>query len=173
MRKALSAGMLLLAMGGAAAAQGPSDATGRLDELTRCRQIADDGRRLACFDRTSAAIVDSRASGALVTLDREAVKRQATARFGLGATRKAAPPRDTPTISASVDKIAGKVALVRPAPSYGRFWIQMDNNMVWETVGPVVSVPTAGETMAIARNPFGAYRAVIGGARSIQVKRVR
>ncbi|WP_174278221.1 hypothetical protein [Sphingomonas bacterium] len=161
---------MLLAMSGAIGAQGNGDATHTLDDLARCHAIAADAARLACYDRASATVVALRSSGALIALDRDAVRKKNTAEFGLGPSRKPpahARPDDFP---AGIDQVSGTVTEVTSS-SYGRYLVAMNNGMVWETIDP--ATPGKGETMVVKRGRLGAFRAFIGGERSVQVQRVR
>ena len=74
----------------AIAAQAPQSAPAvpaALKAVTDCRTIAESQARLACFDKQVAALAQATASGAIVALDRQAVRTARRSLFGLDLPR--------------------------------------------------------------------------------------
>ena len=74
--------------------------------------------------------------------------------------------------SIAVTQVDTKIVSVKEA-GYARFRMQLANNTVWETIDPTSFAPRVGTAITLKRASLGGYRATIGDARSILVKRIR
>src|SRR5688500_9182827 len=61
----------------------PEAAAGVIGDVLRCRSVTDTVARLACFDRSAAALGSAQSKGELVTLDRQEVRKTRRSLFGL------------------------------------------------------------------------------------------
>ena len=123
-------------------------AAGAADDWRSCRRIADDGARLACYDRHA----DQAAAPA------------SPADFGLPAR----PPAE------AIDAIEARITRVDPLP-HGRRLIHLDNGQRWRQVEsrshPSLKV---GDQVRIRRASLGSFLLKReGSGATLRVKRVR
>lgn len=167
----------------------PQDAspTRLIDQLADCRAQTVDAQRLACFDRTVAAVVDARSKKDIVILDRTEVRKAKTSLFGFS----------LPSIKlfggGSDDEQLKQLVGVMGNPSMlpgGLIRFELvdapvdkpgettgakggDNKSVWETVEQVMLPPRRGDIVTIKSGALGSYVATAPGRRSARVRRIR
>lgn len=106
----------------------------QVDELSQCKAIAQDGARLACYDRAAATILASRASGELMVMDRKTVIARKQSRFGLATPTSDMFGGGKDDDTTQVRQIDTKIASVKAANSYGRWNLELANGSVWQTI---------------------------------------
>ncbi len=153
----------------AAAAQQPA----QLRAVTACRQVADTGARLACYDGAVDALSQATAAGTLVVVDREDVRRTRRNLFGFSLPKLPFFSGDR-----SQDEVPEEIeATVRSASPFGyqRWRLDLGDNGTWQTTEPQTaqSLPRAGTKLKIKKGILGAYRITIGSGRPIAAMRVR
>jgi hypothetical protein len=153
---------------GAPATAADQNATKSLDELVTCKAIVQDAARLACFDRVSGKIIAARASGDLLTLDRDKVVANKRRAFGL--TKQGESPLGERAID--ITKVDPTIAGVRQS-GYNRYRLDLANDTSWETIDPPALEPQVGAPITVRKASLGGFRATIAGGRSILVKRLR
>lgn len=169
------AAALLLTATAAAAQDGPGanpGAVGALDELAKCRAIAADAERLACFDRVVDRVASARASGALLAFDREAVAAERRVRFGL-VDVPADAGTEAAVKAAKVTRIDSTITGVSQGPGFGLWNLQLANGQRWQTLGPDRYGPRPGASIRLLTTVTGGFRMVVDNGRPIQVKRTR
>jgi hypothetical protein len=151
-------------------AQSTADPARVVDELLACRSIAESGARLACMDRTAAAIADARDKKQIVVLDRDDVREAKRSVFGfsLPKIKLFGKGDDEPEVT----EINGKVANVRDAGN-GRLMIRLAEGTNWQTTETSLGFsPKPGDTIRIQAGILGSYKASIGKGRAVKIKRV-
>lgn len=154
--------------------QGVDDRASRVvSELTECRTLANPTERLACFDRTAAALVAAQASKSIVVVDRAAEKTKRRALFGFpgrSADLFDSSPAAAPT---EIQDVTAKLVRATLA-GQGLFTLTLDDGSVWrmsESLGRLP--PDTGDVVKVVRGALGSYRASIAGGRYVEVRRVR
>lgn len=145
----------------------------QVDELSRCKAIAQDSARLACYDRATATILASRASGELMVMDRKTVIARKQSRFGLATPTSDMFGGGKDDDNTEVRQIDTKIASVKAANSYGRWNLELANGSVWQTIDALTFPPDPGDKIVLKEAPLSGYRASIAGGRSVLVKRIR
>ncbi len=142
-------------------------------ELTACRSITDPTERLACFDRTSAALVAARENKSIVVVDRAEVRKVNRSLFGFALPNLNLFGKSDPSDEPPIPEITGKIVKTALA---GRdlFSLTLEDGTVWrmsESLGRYP--PNLGDKIRIVRGALGSFRATIAGGPYIQVNRIR
>ena len=143
-----------------------------IQAVLRCRGIADDKARLACFDAAVDSLRQAESSGDLVAVDREqrrAVRRQT---FGLTLPALAIFDRGEPASESS--RIEVKIASARREGS-GRWIVTLEDGAVWRQVDDVEidPPPAPGSTAIISRGALSSYFLKIVGSGAMRATRDR
>lgn len=159
------------ASGGAAAP--PSKAQPRpaqFQRLVDCRGVADQGQRLACYDREAAAIEQAQVSGQLVVMDNQQVRRTRRSLFGL-----AIPDLGVFGDNSDEDRseLQTTIKAVRQDPrgkwtfdlAEGGRWVQLDTRRF-------ITDPAPGQPVRIRRAALGSYLANVNKQLAVRVQRV-
>ncbi len=162
---------------------GGSASTMLIDQLTDCREQTVDADRLACFDRTVAAVVDARRKKDIVILDRTEVRKAKTSLFGfsLPSIKLFGGGKDDEQLKQLVGTMRSSTVL-----QGGLIRFELDdvstgegtakdggNTSLWETVEQVMLPPRRGDTVTIKAGALGSYVATAPGRRSARVRRIR
>ena len=148
----------------------------QIQELYACRDIADAGARLACFDREVGELSTADAAREITFADRATMKKARRGLFGFslpnlgglfggdddGDKEDKITAIDTTIESVSMDK-SGKYRLTVEG---GAVWVQIDG------VG-TVREPRAGQKINIKAAAMGSYFAKIEGQRPFRMRRER
>lgn len=145
----------------------------QFDELIRCKTVTRNDERLACYDRATATITASRASGDLMVLDRKTVIARKQSRFGLAVPTSEMFGGGKADENTDVRQLESTIKSAKPANGYGRWNLELANSSVWQTIDSMTFGPDAGDTIVLKEAPLGGYRASISNGRSILVKRIR
>jgi hypothetical protein len=165
----------LLAIAPAASAKdpkAPAASSPLVAALDACRKITDDAERLACFDRTSAALVGATASGEVSVVDRGQLRQARKALFGFNMPRL---PFFAGDKSAEDDKgVLDSTIKSSKAVGYERFQIVLADGAIWETAQVYLSFsePRKGQKIRIKRAPLGVYFLEIDGQVAVKGRRV-
>jgi hypothetical protein len=145
-----------------------------LVDIVACRSIADISARLACFDRTSAALESATNAGTVVVLDREAVRETRRGLFGFGSSIGAmfkpllgsddADQEEIKRIDTTVESVAGTSEGWRLRFAEGGTWEQND-------IKNFVMSPKVGQKATITRSGFGTYFVSVNGQPGIKMRR--
>lgn len=150
----------------------PTKAAKIVDELAACRTITADPERLACFDRTAAALVTARADKQLVVIDREDVKKTKRSLFGFSLPKinlfgGGKDEDDVPEIR----EIDATIKAVRSIPN-GLFVVTLEDGGQWQFTETMTFPPRAGDPIHIKRGGLGAYFGSVKGRVGVKIKRV-
>ena len=153
------------------AAQAQTDPGKVVDDLVACRAIVEPGARLACFDRTAAAIGAAREKKQIVILDREGVREAKKSVFGFSLPRIKlfGGGDDEPEVTEINDRIEN----VRDAGN-GKMLFRLKGGTFWQTTEVLLGFEAkAGQAIRIESGVLGSYKAFVPRNRPIRVKRVQ
>lgn len=161
------AGIAALATAGTASAQESARSAARVvDAVVACRSIADPAERVACYDRTTDALVTARERRDIVVVDREKVKETRRSLFGFGAPNLrlfGQSQAEAEADEAEIKEVSSKIRSIRGA-GYGHYVMALEDGSVWQTTGDAGRFrPTPGSTLKIKRGALGSYRASLEG----------
>lgn len=146
----------------------PCFASGALDALLACRRIDSSAARLACFDRTSAALAArQRPAGQHPALDPQRT-------FGLAPAEVAARAEAAARVGKPLEAITARITALSEAAD-GREIFTLDNRQVWmqlEAVSRLIGAKP-GEAVRISRGWLGSYWLTLPSRRGCKVTRIR
>ena len=144
-----------------------------LDDLSRCRAIADGTQRLACYDTAAGAIDHAERTGDVVVLDRTQVRETRRRLFGLDLdsvnifNRGERPER--------VDSIESTLARASGGDRGQPWMFELADGSVWRQIDGerLRTNPRPGVPVSIRRAAVGSYLMNVNGARALRVRRDR
>jgi hypothetical protein len=145
--------------------------------LVQCRAIADNGQRLACFDRQVAEIDAAAQRDEVVVLDKTELKKTRKTLFGFSFPKLPflGGGEEGQGGSAADDgmaRIEAKIASLRSV-GYGKWQIGLEDGAQWATTEAVTGrAPKVGQTIEIQRAAMGSFMGKIDGGRTIRMKRI-
>ena len=176
---------LLLAASAAAILSCPAEAQRRrgdqapqrpevLNQLTACRNVADNAERLACFDRQVAALVAAEQAREIAVVDRTQIRRTRRSLFGLRLPDLGifGDDEDEGEDGAAVNEINSTIRSVGTNAD-NRMVYRLEDNSVWVQTEGRTGFPRAGEAIRIRRGPLGSFLANVAGRPAVRVVRER
>ncbi len=163
-----------VALGGGAKAAPPTAPAAKnapaVQAVIDCKAIADDARRLACYDTAVAAMASAEQSGDLVSLDRQ--QRQQVRRQAFGFTLPSLSMFDVGEKGEGVNKIDEVVASASQ-DAYGKWTLRMQDGAVWRQIDDEMLSrrPKSGSNVVIQRGAIGSFMAIVDGQPGIRVHR--
>jgi len=165
----LTTALLIAALPSAATAGSPRGGRAPvLVALTQCRTLPETAARLACFDRSVAALEQAEANRTIVIIDQQQVRETRRAVFGIALpeTGLLGKAEDLPQIEAvlagaSVDDSGHW----RFQLADGARWVQTDDNVIARR-------PRAKDAVVIKRAALGSFRMSVGGQPAVKVRRL-
>lgn len=167
-------GIALLVVGFAAPAQAQvrerQPRAPQFQSLMACRQIADQGARLACFDAQAAAIDAAEARSDIVVVDRQQLRSTRRSLFGLALPRIPFLDDDRTELPREYEATIRSVSGTRD----GKLTFDL-GDATWRTteVPTYQSDPRAGEKVKIRRGPLGSFKLSVEGRPAMRALRVR
>lgn len=137
-------------------------------DFQACRTIADSTARLACFDRTAAALDSSVKSKELMVVEREEVRKTKRRLFGFALDEKSV---FGDTGDAETTEITTKITSVRPAGAY--VLIGVESGGAWQTTEPYAFTPRVGTNVTIKRGALGSFFIKFDRGAGVRGKRVQ
>ncbi len=173
MKLVIGAAAVALLASTAAAQQGERDNSTLLTSVLNCRELTDDQARLRCFDAAAAALGEASSAGALVVVDREAVRRTRRGLFGFNMPRLPFFRGDT-SQDEEVTEIEGTIRSIRSL-DYGKWALTLEDDSTWQTTESDTRnpAPRVGQSVRIRRAALGSYMLSIEGARGVRAMRTR
>jgi len=146
-------------------------AAGVITEVTACKAVPDGTARLACFDATTAKLVEAQAKGDVKIVDREDIRATRRSLFGFTLPHVAFfkgddTAEDTPSEVDTTIKSVG-------ASDFGKVTLTMEDGAVWRTTEPLPRDPRAGMPVHLKRGALGNYFLRAGSMRTVTAQRVR
>lgn len=165
--------VLLIMLGQAGYALAQSNLTDRvplLQNLLACRAIAASADRLACFDRTSAALDDAERQGDVKVLDRAQVRDTRMRLFGLELTDLNIFGRSGP--AEVIESIETTLVSARQNQS-GEWVFVLANGSTWRQIdtGRLTATPTPGSVVRVRHGAVGSYLISVNNSRSLRARR--
>jgi hypothetical protein len=168
------AGLCIALTCGASQAASPAKAPDRaalVKALSDCRAITDPTERLACFDKTAAALDEAQAKGDVVVVDRKQVhevKRQAfgfnldaLSMFDRSGVKDSADESITATVKAAHRNVSGKWVVTLDS---GAVWRQIDDEELSRD-------PTPGTSVRVRKAVLGSFMMSVDGQPGLRVHR--
>ncbi|WP_051272732.1 hypothetical protein [Sphingomonas phyllosphaerae] len=148
-----------------------------LDALLGCRALPEGAERLACFDRTAAALSTAIADRDLVVTDRQQRAAIAKNEFGRPAGAAVAVERKAdgaePARAAVPARIDATIARAAQLAN-GRWSIVLDTGARWQQADDRIFArdPRAGMKITITRAALGSYLGKVDGQIAVRLRRV-
>lgn len=142
-------------------------------ELVACKDIAEAGARLACYDEKVAALQTAQSSNQVVIADREQVREARRGLFGLSLPRIKLFGGDGDE-GDQIKEIEGVIQSARTIRS-GKWLIRLEDGALWQQTDPPRSTmrrPRAGDSITIERAALGSFLAKVNDGRGFKVKRI-
>ena len=156
--------------------QAPPARPESFEALVRCRAVAGDAARLACFDSAAAALQAAQERRDLVVVDRQQVREGRRRLFGLALPRIPifGGGDDDATDEDAVTTVEGVVASASQdglghwvvALQDGAVWMQVDNNTL-------ALRPRPGQRVVINRGALGSFMMRVNNQPGFRVRRSR
>jgi hypothetical protein len=161
-----------LAAAGAAPANAAPPQSPMVNALAKCRAERDDAARLRCYDAAAAALTDASASGDIVVIDQEDVRKTRRSLFGFSVPKLPFFSGDD-SAGEQQSEINAKIARSQ-ALANGKWQIRLEDGAVWETTESSIYIrpPKPGNDVVIKRRALGSYMIRINGQRPLLAKRV-
>lgn len=153
-------------------AQNPAEnRSNLLSALSDCRNLADNAVRLACYDRTAAALDQGEKAGEVVVIDRAQVQAARRDLFGF----------NMPSLSGLFGRDAEEnrltsveTTLTRAGQAPDGKWVfHLGDGSEWRQIDsmPVRFQNRAGAEVRVRNAALGSYLLTIGGSRAVRVRR--
>ena len=155
------------------AAPSRDNAAAMFDEMARCRSIASDSERLACFDRTSSALVEARDRKDVVLVDRAEVRKTRRSLFGFPLPRIGLfGGDDDEDAEPEIKEITSKVVSTSPS-GFQKWLVALEDGSRWQTTDVVKAPPPKpGREVRVTRAMMGGYFIHIGSRTIVRARRV-
>lgn len=150
------------------------NAAAMFDEMARCRSIAADADRLACFDRTSSALVEARDRKDVVLVDRAEVRRTRRSLFGFPLPKIGlfGGDDDDPDREPEIKEITSKLVSVSPS-GFQRWMVELEDGSRWQTTEAAKAPPPKpGREIRVTRAAMGGYFLHLGSQAIVRARRV-
>jgi len=151
--------------------EAPPKRAAPVQQVYDCRTVADDAARLACFDRSVAALAVAEEQREVTFADKETVKKTRRGLFGFSL------PRIGLFGGGDEEEIKEIDAVVKSASAdrSGKYRIVMQDGAVWQQIDTtrLPRDPKPGQAVKIKVASMGSYFASVDGQRGIRMKRDR
>lgn len=145
-----------------------------LDGLNACRAIPAETERLRCFDREVALLDEAARSRNVVIIDRAGVRAAQRSLFGLRlpSLRLFGSRNERPADEPEFTSIETTVKRAERSGTGWLFTLEDDARWVQTDSIQLASDPRAGTPIRIREGALGSYRANVGNAPAIRVRRI-
>lgn len=140
-----------------------------VNDIEKCRSIADSTSRLACFDAAAAKLAGAIESKELVVVEQQEVKKTKRSLFGFR----------LPDLSIFGDKGSEEDQQLTTTITQasqgknGRWNITIAEGAIWQTTEPVPFKPRAGDAIEIKSGALGSFFLKMRGGRAVRAIRVQ
>lgn len=170
-RSLLLSAVAIVACAGPTAAQTTRPtSSAAVQALARCRAVAEESARLACYDAAAASLVAAERSGEVVVVDREQARAARRQAFGFNL-----PTLDVfrPSVGDDESDRTSLVIARAARDGAGKWVLRSQDGQVWrQTDGERLSrAPRAGSRAEVRRAMLGSYLMNIDGQTAIRVRR--
>lgn len=168
----LVAGVVLLTLAAPALqAQDEKQVPEVFSNVVKCRAIADDQARLACFDAAVGEMASAKDADDLLVMSREQVRETRRGLFGLKlpSLKIFGGGGENDGIEA-VKRLEAKIASVGRVQ--GGYVFRLEDGAVWDqTDNSYLRPPKEGDSIVIERASLGSYFARVNGGVAVRVRR--
>ena len=177
--------LLSLVLAGSALVSAPAHAQERdreapparpesFEALIRCRAIAEDVARLACFDQAAAAMQTAQERRELVVVDRQLVRAGRRRLFGLALPRLPIFGGGDDEDEDTVRTVEGVVASASQ-DGLGRWNVVLQDGAVWTQIdnNTLALRPRPGQRVVINRGAMGSFMMRINNQPGVRARRTR
>ena len=159
----------------AATAQEPDQLGQRpelFEALVRCRGIAADDARLACFDQAAANLQAAAERRDVVVVDRGQVRESRRRLFGLPLPRLPIFGGGDDDDEEEINSIESNVASAFET-GYGRWVVRLQDGSTWEQTDNniIAARPRSGQPVRVNRGALGTYMMRVNGQPGVRVRR--
>ncbi|MEA3050925.1 MAG: hypothetical protein QOG84_2761 [Sphingomonadales bacterium] len=142
------------------------------EALVRCRSIADEKQRLACYDGAAAALEQAADRHDLVVIDRKQVRETKRTLFGLELPRLSIFGGGNDDAADEVKEVEGVVQTAFQDGN-GRWVVTLADGATWAQIdnSPIAFRPKAGQKVRIHRGAIGSYIMNINGQPGVKARR--
>jgi hypothetical protein len=168
----LGAAMLLDSAG--VAAKQPKDEPPpppQVNALLACRAITDSEQRLACYDKSAAAIGDAVAKRELVVFDKESVKKTKRGLFGFSIPNLGIFGDEDDEVE--IKQIDGEIVSTGLSAD-GSYTFRLADGSRWSQIDskPIALEPQTGDKVVVKKGALGSYIMSIAKQSGVKVKRI-
>jgi hypothetical protein len=173
MRIFAAAAVVLTAFGAGASSAAQPQQSPAVSVIVGCRDQADPQARLRCYDAAAAVLANATASGSIVVLDKEEVRKTRRSLFGFSLPKLPFFSGDK-SQDEEQEEIVSQIASAKSL-RHGRWEMDLGSAGVWRTIEAFQSakLPKAGDTVKIRSGMLGGYFITVGNARTVKGVRVR
>jgi hypothetical protein len=159
-----------VAVGGAKAPK-PMASPAVVQSLLNCRKLTDGAERLACYDKTAAAMESATASGDLVSIDRE--QRRKARRQAFGFTLPSLAFLERPGEEGEANHITAAVKVAYRG-AQGEWIVELDDGATWRQTEAqeLGRTPHPGSKVEISKGMLGSFFMTIDGQGAGRAKRI-
>lgn len=170
---ALLAGLTLLCASPATSApkqkDGPPPA--QVTSVLSCRAIADGAERLACYDRSTAALDQAVAKRELVVFDRESVRKTKRGLFGFSIPNLGIFGDEDGEVD--IKQVDGVISGTGRNADGGYIFRLADGSRWSQTDGKMIVLgPRSGDKVVVKKAALGSYIMSVAGQPGVKVKRI-
>jgi hypothetical protein len=139
--------------------------------LIACQSIKDSAQRLACYDREVAGVSSASASGELVVMDKEQVRKTRRSLFGLTLPDLGVFGGDS--LPGDADTLETTIRGAKEGPD-GKWWFNLAEGGTWVQLDSrdFILDPAPGQPVRIKRGALGSYIMNVNKQTGIKVHRV-
>ena len=144
-----------------------------MDALIGCRAQADPQARLRCYDAAAEALASATASGSVVVVDREEIRKARRSLFGFSVPKLPFFNGDK-SQDDEQEEIIAQVASARSLGN-GKWQVDLGTAGIWHTTesSAYPATPKPGDTVKIRSGILGSYFITVGKGRTVKGIRVR
>lgn len=133
-----------------------------------CRTVADPTERLACFDRTAAALAQAAGANEVLVVDKDTARKTKRSLFGLSLPRvKIFGDRD----DEEIEQIESTIASTYTARD-GQTVFVLPDGARWKQTDGRDTFPKAGQPIVIKKGALGSFFARVNGQTGVRVVRL-
>lgn len=140
-----------------------------LKAVLDCRPISDPGARLACFDRSAAALDTAAAAKDVLVVDRDTARKTKRGLFGLTLPKlKLFGEND----DEEVDQIESKIASSYAGKDGSTVFV-LEDGARWKQTDGRETYPKAGQSIVVRKGALGSFFARVNNQPGVRVIRVQ
>jgi hypothetical protein len=143
-----------------------------MQDLARCKAIAADQARLACYDTAAGALLAAEQRADVIVVDRGEVEKARSSLFGLSMPDISLFKRHGAKME-ELDHVEGVLASA-DTNSSGQYIFHLQDGATWQQVDTyeVGKIPRSGDPVVIKRAALNSYKLSVAGHAAVRVQRI-